>query len=156
LEFGACNLKLNASTLVELKYLFYVCRVKYNFKTMTLSNAEEQLMQLLWKKERAFMKDLIDAYSEPKPATTTIATLLKRMQDKNFVDYIQLGRSREYFPLVKKKDYFSKHVNGLIKNFFNNSPSQFASFFTEETNLSKKELEDLKMLIDSEIKKKHP
>ncbi|MEZ4882928.1 MAG: BlaI/MecI/CopY family transcriptional regulator [Flavobacteriaceae bacterium] len=121
---------------------------------MTLSNAEEQLMQLLWKQERAFMKDLVDAYSDPKPATTTVATLLKRMQDKNFVDYKQIGRSREYFPLVKKKDYFSKHVNGLIKNFFNNSPSQFASFFTESANLSKKELEELKKLIDTEIKKK--
>jgi predicted transcriptional regulator len=121
---------------------------------MQLTNAEEQLMQILWKQERAFMKDLIDAYKDPKPATTTIATLLKRMQDKNFVDYIQYGRSREYFPMVKKKDYFSKHVNGLIKNFFNDSPSQFASFFTEETNLSKKELRELKSIIDSEIKKK--
>ena len=123
---------------------------------MTLTNAEEQLMQFLWKQERAFMKDLINAYPDPKPATTTVATLLKRMQDKSFVGYKQLGRSREYFPLVQKKDYFSKHVNGLIKNFFNNSPSQFASFFTEETNLSKKELEELKALIDSKIKKKHP
>ena len=121
---------------------------------MDLSNSEEQLMEILWKQERAFMKDLIEASPEPKPATTTVATLLKRMQDKNFVDYEQVGRSREYFPLVKKKDYFSKHVNSLIKNFFNNSPSQFASFFTEETNLSKKELEALKTLIDSEIKKK--
>jgi len=121
---------------------------------MQLTNAEEQLMQILWKQERAFMKDLIEAHEAPKPATTTIATLLKRMQDKDFVDYIQYGRSREYFPLVRKKDYFSKHVNGLIKNFFNDSPSQFASFFTEETNLSKKELEELKSIIDSELKKK--
>lgn len=121
---------------------------------MQLTNAEEQLMQILWKKERAFMKDLIDAHEDPKPASTTIATLLKRMQDKNFVDYIQYGRSREYFPLVKKKDYFSKHVNALIKNFFNDSPSQFASFFTEETNLSKKELEELKLIIDTELQKK--
>ncbi|WP_310991268.1 BlaI/MecI/CopY family transcriptional regulator [Aequorivita marina] len=121
---------------------------------MTLSKAEEQLMQFLWKQERAVMKDLVDAYPNPKPATTTVATLLKRMQDKKFIGYKQLGRSREYFPLVKKKDYFSKQVNVLIKNFFNNSPSQFASFFTEETNLSKKELEELKALIDSEIKKK--
>ena len=87
---------------------------------MQLSKAEEQLMQILWKQEHALMKDLIEAYDDPKPATTTVATLLKRMQDKNFVDYVQVGRSREYFPLVKKKDYFSKHVNGLIKNFFNN------------------------------------
>ena len=121
---------------------------------MQLTKTEEQLMQILWEQERAFMKDLIDAYEEPKPATTTIATLLKRMQEKNYVDYIQYGRSREYFPLVKKKDYFSKHVNGLIKNFFNDSASQFASFFTEEVNLSKKELENLKTIINTELKKK--
>jgi BlaI family penicillinase repressor len=121
---------------------------------MQLTKTEEQLMQILWEQERAFMKDLIDAHEEPKPATTTIATLLKRMQEKNYVDYIQYGRSREYFPLVKKKDYFSKHVNGLIKNFFNDSASQFASFFTEEVNLSKKELENLKTIINTELKKK--
>jgi predicted transcriptional regulator len=121
---------------------------------MQLSNSEEQLMQILWKQEKALMKDLIEAYPEPKPATTTVATLLKRMQDKKFVDYIQQGRSREYFPLVRKKDYFSKHVNGLIKNFFNDSSSQFASFFTKETNLSKTELEELRKIIDQEIKNK--
>jgi len=121
---------------------------------MALSATEEQLMQLLWKQERAFMKDLIEAYPDPKPATTTIATLLKRMQDKKYVDYIQYGRSREYFPLVKKTDYFSKHVNGLIKNFFNDSASQFASFFTQETDLSEKELEELRGIIDNQIKKR--
>lgn len=121
---------------------------------MTLSTAEEQLMELLWKQERAFMKDLIEAHPDPKPATTTIATLLKRMQDKKFVDYKQLGRSREYFPLVKKTDYFSKHVNGLIKDFFNDSAAQFASFFTQETDLNQKELEELRILIDQQLQKK--
>jgi predicted transcriptional regulator len=121
---------------------------------MTLSTAEEQLMQLLWKQDRAFMKDLIEAYPDPKPATTTIATLLKRMQDKKFVDYTQFGRSREYFPLVEKTDYFSKHVNGLIKDFFNDSAAQFASFFTQETNLNQKELEELRALIDQQLQKK--
>ncbi|MDT0685647.1 BlaI/MecI/CopY family transcriptional regulator [Autumnicola psychrophila] len=121
---------------------------------MKLSNSEEQLMQILWKKEKAFMKDLITAYPEPRPANTTVATLLKRMQDKDFIDYVQYGRSREYFPLVKKKDYFSRQVNGLIKNFFNDSASQFASFFTKETNLSQDELEDLRELIDEQIEKK--
>ena len=121
---------------------------------MALSKSEEQLMQILWKQEKAFMKDLIDSYPDPKPAPTTVATLLKRMQDKNFVDYEQLGRSRQYFALVKKKDYFSKQMNGLIKTFFNDSASQFASFFTKETNLSKEELEDLRKLIDQEIKNK--
>lgn len=121
---------------------------------MKLTKAEEELMNLLWKLKKAFMKDLLDAYPEPKPATTTVATLLKRMTDKGFVAYTAFGRSREYYPTVKKKDYFSRHVNGLIKNFFDDSPGQFASFFTQETGLSKEELEDLKKLIDQEIKRK--
>jgi predicted transcriptional regulator len=119
-----------------------------------LTNAEEQLMEHLWKLEKAFMKDLLEVYPKPKPATTTVATLLKRMIDKQFVAYTEFGNSREYYPLVKKTDYFSKHVNGLISNFFNNSASQFASFFTTETNLSQSELEDLKKIIDHEIQKK--
>lgn len=121
---------------------------------MQLSNSEEQLMQHLWKLEKAFMKDLLDQYPEPRPATTTVATLLKRMIDKKFISYNEIGNAREYFPLVKKTDYFSKHVNGLIKNFFNNSASQFASFFTTETNLSKNELEELQKIIDQQLQKK--
>ena len=121
---------------------------------MQLSKSEEQLMQYLWKRNTAFMKDLLEDFPEPKPATTTVATLLKRMNDKGFIDYKLYGKSREYFPLVKKTDYFSKHVNGLIKNFFNDSAPQFASFFTSETNLSKKELEELKKIIDKQIDKK--
>ncbi|MCW8980905.1 MULTISPECIES: BlaI/MecI/CopY family transcriptional regulator [Altibacter] len=121
---------------------------------MKLSKAEEEVMNHLWRLKKARTKDLIAAYDHPKPAATTIATLLKRMQDKKFVTYTQIGRSREYVPMVKKKDYFSKHVNALIKNFFNDSASQFASFFTQETDLSKEELEQLKAIIDSEIKKK--
>lgn len=121
---------------------------------MQLSKTEEQLMQYLWKREKAFMKDLLDNYPEPKPASTTVATLLKRMIGKGFVDYKTFGKSREYFPLVKKEDYFSKHVNGLIKTFFNDSASQFASFFTRRTDLTKEELEQLKSIIDQEIKNK--
>lgn len=121
---------------------------------MQLSKTEEQLMQHLWKLEKAFMKDILEAYSNPKPATTTIATLLKRMTDKGYVAYKLYGKSREYYPLVKKKDYFSKHVNNLIKTFFNDNATQFASFFTQETNLDKEQLEELRKLIDNEIKKR--
>ncbi len=121
---------------------------------MKLSKSEEELMNHLWQLKKGFMKDLLEAYPEPKPATTTVATLLKRMTDKGFIGYKLLGNAREYFPLVEKKDYFSKHLNGLIKKFFDNSASQFASFFTQETNLSKEELEDLRALIDTKLKNK--
>lgn len=121
---------------------------------MKLSKTEEQLMEYLWKMEKGFMKDLLEAFPDPKPASTTVATLLKRMTDKGFVGYTVYGNSREYHPLVKKSDYFSKHVNGMIKNNFNDSVLQFASFFTKASNLTTAELKELRKLIDQEIEKK--
>ena len=123
---------------------------------MKLTGAEEQLMELIWDKEELFMKDIIDSFPDPKPATTTLATLLKRMQNKGFVGYKLMGNSRQYYPLVKKSDYFSKHVKNLIKDFFGSSAMQFASFFTTETNLTDAELEDLKKIIDKQLNKKKP
>lgn len=121
---------------------------------MKLSRAEEELMNHLWKLKRAFMKDLLDAYEEPKPATTTISTLLKRMREKGFVGYEASGKLREYFPLVTKENYFSKHIKGLIKNFFNDSPAQFASFFTKKAELSEEELLHLKSIIEDQLNQK--
>lgn len=118
---------------------------------MQLTNAEEQVMKFLWKLERAYMKNILDEFPEPKPATTTIATLLKRMTDKGFVGYNQHGSNREYYALVKKTDYFSRNFNLMIKDFFNNSASQFASFFTTETDLTLSELEELRSLIEKKI-----
>lgn len=123
---------------------------------MKLTPAEEQLMEIIWKHDKVFLKDILDSYDEPKPATTTIATLLKRMQDKNFVAYHTMGNSRQYYALVKKADYFSNHIGGLIKNFFGNSALQFASFFTKETDLTTAELESLKKIIDEQLKHKKP
>ena len=121
---------------------------------MKLSKTEEQLMELIWNHEKVFLKDLVDSFPDPKPATTTIATLLKRMQDKGFVGYTLFGNSREYYPLVNKDDYISKHAKGIIKNYFGNSTLQFASFFTTNSNMTASELEDLKKIIDQEIKRK--
>ena len=118
-----------------------------------LTESEIVLMDLLWEKEKAFMKDLIDAIPEPKPASSTVATLLKRMQNKNLVGYKTFGNSREYYPKIKKETYFAGEMKGMINQFFNNSVSQFASFFTENTKLSQKELEELRDIIDQQIKK---
>ncbi len=120
---------------------------------MKLTKTEEQLMELIWAKKEIFMKDIIDDYPEPKPATTTIATLLKRMQNKGFVAYNLMGNSRQYYALVKKEDYFSKHVKSLINDFFGSSALQFASFFTKETNMTTTELESLKKIIDDQIER---
>ncbi|MEL6675825.1 MAG: BlaI/MecI/CopY family transcriptional regulator [Bacteroidota bacterium] len=121
---------------------------------MTLTKAEEQLMNYLWKLEKAFFKDIKEQYPEPRPATTTINTLLKRLMDKGVVAYTLYGNSREYYPTLAKNQYYSGHIKGLIKNSFNNSIEQFASFFTKETDMSEKELKKLREIIDKQIKSK--
>ena len=123
---------------------------------MSLTNAEEKLMNLIWEKGNAFMKDILDAYPEPKPATTTVATMLKRLQEKGALRFKVYGNSREYIPLVNKNQYFSKKVNTMIKKFFNDSPAQFASFFTKETELDATELEELKKIIEQQLKSQKP
>jgi len=121
---------------------------------MQLTKSEEQIMGYLWKLEKAYLKNILDEFPDPKPAATTVATVLKRMTDKGFIDYQQHGSNREYFPLVKKTEYFSKQVNSMIKDYFNNSASQFASFFTNETNLNLTDLEEIKQLVEQKIKTK--
>src|SRR5450759_2832831 len=121
---------------------------------MHLTNAEEQIMKLLWKRDRAFIRDLLNEFPDPKPASTTVLTLLKRMIDKKFVSYKLYGNSREYYPLIKKTDYFSDHINLLIKDFFNNSTAQFASFFANETEMNQEELIELRDLVDKKISSK--
>ena len=109
-------------------------------------------MLYLWKTKKAFFKDLLEDFQEPKPATIKVASLLKRFYDKGFITHIRFEKSREYSPLILKTAYFYKHVNGLIKNFFTDSANQFASFFTKETNRTSAQLEGLKKGIDNQIK----
>lgn len=118
---------------------------------MSLTKAEEQLMNYIWKLEKSFFKEIKEQFPEPKPATTTINTLLKRLIEKGYIDFKLYGNSREYYPLISKNKYFSKHINSIIKNSFNDSIEQFASFFTKETNLSDKDLQKLRDIVNNQI-----
>jgi predicted transcriptional regulator len=118
---------------------------------MNLTNSEEQIMKILWKLEKAFIRDILSDFPEPKPAPTTVLTLLRRMIDKGFVNYRQCGNSREYYPVVKKSEYFSNHLHVLIRDFFNNSTAQFSSFFTNETNLTEEELKELREMVNRKL-----
>ncbi len=116
-----------------------------------LTEAEKQIMDILWD-QKAFMKDILEIYPDPKPASTTVATLLKRMQTKNLVGYKTFGHSREYFAKVDKETYFNHEMNSMIDRFFNSSVSQFASFFASSKKLSQEQLKDLRDIIDHQIK----
>ncbi|GIM49972.1 BlaI/MecI/CopY family transcriptional regulator [Capnocytophaga stomatis] len=118
-----------------------------------LSKTEEQLMEYLWQRQTAYMKDLLEAYPDPKPANTTIATLLKRMIDKEMVGFYQRGNSREYYPKVSKSAYFSRKMKTIINDYFGNSAFQFASFFAKEISMTPEQWEELKKIVDSNLKK---
>ncbi|MBQ0152552.1 MAG: BlaI/MecI/CopY family transcriptional regulator [Chryseobacterium sp.] len=120
-------------------------------KEIKLTDAEEVIMEILWDKKKVFMKEILETYPEPKPAATTVATLIKRMQNKDLVGYTLFGNSREYYPKVEKSDYFKEEMNTIINRFFNSSVSQFASFFTSNTKMSQKQLKELREIIDQQI-----
>jgi len=119
-----------------------------------LSKAEEKIMKILWKKKEAYMKDILEDLPEPKPAKTTVSTLLKRMTDKEMIRYETTGSIRKYIPNVARKNYFSSKFQEFKNRFFNDSSTQFASFFTKDTNLSISEIEEIQKLVNEEIKKK--
>ncbi len=118
-----------------------------------LTESEKEIMEILWEYKKAFMKDILEVFEEPKPAPTTIATLLKRMQNKNLVGYKTFGNSRQYFPKIEKEVYFNHEMTSMIDRFFNSSVSQFASFFTSNSKLTQQELKELRNIIDHQIEK---
>jgi predicted transcriptional regulator len=124
------------------------------WEMIELTKAEEQVMQYLWNIEKGFLKDIIEQYPEPRPAYTTISTVVRVLVKKKAIGFNTYGKVNEYFPLVKKSEYTKRYMSTLVQNFFNNSPKQFASFFTKESELSVSELEELKSLIDQQISKK--
>jgi len=117
-----------------------------------LTRAEEQVMQYLWKLDRAFLKDIVDLFPNPKPAYTTVSTVIRVLVKKKFIGFKTYGKINEYFPLISKSDYFKNKLKPIISNYFDGSKAGMASFFAE-TQLNLSELEEVKALIDEKIKK---
>jgi BlaI family transcriptional regulator, penicillinase repressor len=117
-----------------------------------LTKAEEQVMQYLWEIEKGFLKDLVEKFPEPKPAYTTVSTVVRVLVRKNFIGYKTYGKTNEYSPLISKQAYYKNHVKPILSNYLNDSPAALASFFAnEKLNLS--QLEEIKKLVDLRIKK---
>ena len=118
----------------------------------SLTKAEEQVMHYLWELERSFLKNIIEKFPEPRPAYTTVSTVIRVLVKKQFIGFKTYGKINEYYPLITKSEYFRQEVKPILSNYFNSSPSTFASYFTNvKMNLS--ELEEIKKLIDGKIKK---
>lgn len=119
-------------------------------KIQSLTKAEEQVMQYLWRIGSGFLKDILEVFPEPKPHTNTVSTILKVLKEKDFVDYTVFGRQHEYFPLITREQYSQKSLKSVVKNYFSGSYKTALSFLVEKKEVS---VEDLEMLLN-ELKNK--
>jgi len=119
-----------------------------------LTKAEEQIMHHLWALEKAFLKDILDAYQDPKPAYTTVSTVIRVLVKKKYIGFNTYGKTNEYYPLVSQEEYFSGFFKGFFARFFNNSATQFTSFFAKDNELSLDDLEEMKQIIEQQISDK--
>src|SRR5699024_8440204 len=118
-----------------------------------LNKTELQIMKCLWNAD-CFLKDIVEAYREPKPAYTTITTLVRRMVKKGYIGFEKIGRDKRYFSLLNKKTYFSTQFKSMVADFFNNSSAQFASFFTDNSEMDLEELKELQDFVQEKINQK--
>ena len=121
--------------------MFSEHKIKYKMKTLT--KAEEEIMQVIWKLESAFLRDILNAIPNPKPHQNTVATILKILVEKEFVGIEVFGRTHRYFPMVTKENYSKGRVKNLVKKYFEGSFSNIVSSMVKENNLSIEELEIL-------------
>ena len=108
-----------------------------------LTKAEDQIMQLLWKQEKAFVKDIIDKMPEPKPAYNTVSTIIRILERKGFVGHNAYGKTHEYFPLVSRKEYTRSFMKNFMRNYFSGSFQEMVSFFAKEDNMSLADLDEM-------------
>lgn len=129
---------------------------RLNNKPMSkeLTKAEEQVMQVLWKLEKAFVKDILDNMKSPKPAYNTVSTIIRILQKKEFVGHYSFGKSHQYYPLITKEEYRKQFFKGFLSRYFSGSFNQLVSAFSEEENMSVEDMEELKLLIEKKIKTK--
>lgn len=119
----------------------------------TLTKAEEQIMQILWDLKEGVVKEVVESFNKPKPAYTTVATVLKVLGNKGFVVYRKIGSTYLFSPAVSKTEYTKFQFSSLLKNYFNGSFPKMATFFAKENNLSITELEEMLKITENELNK---
>ncbi|MDX5436174.1 MAG: BlaI/MecI/CopY family transcriptional regulator [Pontibacter sp.] len=108
-----------------------------------LTRAEEEIMQVLWKLERAFVRDILEELPEPKPAYNTVSTIVRILESKGFVGHEAFGKSHQYYPLVAQDKYKSFFLKNFMSGYFGGSFERLVSFFAKDNNLDVQELDEL-------------
>lgn len=121
-------------------------------KSLYLTRAEEQVMQILWDLEEGLVKDVRERFPDPKPARNTVSTVIRVLEKKGFVDHRDYGSVYVYFPLVSRSEYSKSQILSLMENYFNNSFPALASFFAKEKYFTISELDDMLKDLKDEMK----
>lgn len=119
-----------------------------------LTKAEEEIMQQLWELERAYVKEIIERLPEPKPAYTTVSTIVRILENKGFIDHKAFGKTHQYFPKVSKEDYRKFVTEKLMNGYFGNSVGEMVSFFVKEQQIDLGEADDILKMIEQFKNKK--
>ena len=113
-----------------------------------LTNKEEEIMHILWKLEKAFVKDIMEEIAEDKPHYNTLSTIVRNLEEKGYVGYNAYGKTHQYFPIVSIEDYRKAFMNTAINHYFNSSYKNLVSYFAEEEKISAEELREILALIE--------
>ena len=112
-----------------------------------LTRIEEELMKILWKLKKAFGKDIIELYPDPKPHYNTISSLVRLLREKGIIGFTQYGNTYEYYPLVAREEYRKSFIKQVISDYFDNSYKNAVAFFVKEKGLKPEELEEIIRMI---------
>ena len=115
-----------------------------------LTNKEEEIMHILWKLEKAFVKNVMAEIKDEKPHYNTLSTIIRNLEDKGYVSHTAYGKTHQYYPIVKKEDYRKQFMSTAIDNYFNNSYKNMVSFFAKEEKISVEELKEIIALIENQ------
>lgn len=117
-----------------------------------LAKREEQIMQVFWELEKAFIKEIIPHLPDPKPHYNSVATIVKILEEKGFLDHESIGNVYHYFPIIKREDYQKHAMKDIVSQYFDNSYPRMLAFFAKEQNLSEAELNEILNIIKSNKK----
>jgi predicted transcriptional regulator len=106
-----------------------------------LTKAEEDIMRILWKLEKANVKDIVEQFPNPKPAYNTVSTMVRILESKGFVNYEKQGKGHIYYPILKQNEYSNQSINKLVDNYFHGSFKSMVSFFMKKNDIDIAEME---------------
>ncbi len=113
-----------------------------------LTKVEGQLMQVLWKLKKAFVKEIINELPDPKPAYSTVSTIVRILENKGVLGYEAFGKTHRYYPLITREEYMRYEADKFLNNYFSNSVQDMFSFFVSEKKIDLKDAEQLLKMID--------